>query len=134
MEIIIGFPPNIDAIDAVFQTKQKKGIIYTWGNKIYNPSGGELTSMLKAHENVHYTRQTNDVSKIEAWWDQYLVDVEFRLREELPAHRAEYVNFCQSHKDRNQRNLYLQAVAGRLSGPLYLNLISLSKAKQELLR
>lgn len=133
MKIVLADPPNIDAIDAVFQVRGKKGVIFTWGDTIYNPSGAVISAPLKAHEGVHYNRQTNDTPKIEAWWERYLRDLEFRLAEEFPAHKAEYQQYCQFERDRNRRMFALTQIAERLAGPLYGNMITVKRAK-ELLR
>lgn len=135
MIIVHAYPPNIDAIDAVFKVRGRKGVIFTYGEKIYVPDGGDVSPELRSHEGVHYSRQTNDVRKIEAWWDRYLVDPEFRLTEELPAHRAEYKQFRAAHRDPNARIRFLHQVAARLSGPLYGGLIkSQSHARRLILK
>lgn len=132
MKIAHCHPPNIDEIDAVFQVKGKPGVIYTWGDTIFVPDGGVVSPELLAHEFVHYICQTNDTAKIEAWWRSYLADPEFRVQEELPAHRAEYRQFCSTHGDRNQRARFLHVIAGRLSGPLYGGLISRIEARRRI--
>lgn len=133
MKIVVADPPNIDAIDAVFKVKGKKGVVFTWGDTIYNPTNAVIPPPLKAHEGVHYARQSNDTAKIEAWWERYLRDPEFRLAEEFPAHRAEYATYCQFERDRNRRMFALTQIAERLAGPLYGNMIDIKRAK-ELLR
>jgi hypothetical protein len=131
MKIVIAEPPMIDEIDAVFNIRGKP-VIFTWGGTIYNPQGIFITPELHAHEGVHYSRQTGDEAAIIKWWQRYLVDPEFRLAEELPAHRAEYKQFCALNKDRNARSKFLAAVSARLSGPLYNQLITFNKARQEI--
>jgi hypothetical protein len=128
MNVVTGYPPNIDAIDAVFNVRNKPGLLYCYGDTIYVPDGTPLTPELKAHEGVHYVRQT--ATSPEKWWNLYLTSPEFRLAEELPAHRAEYKQFCALNRDRNARSRALHAIAARLAGPLYLGLISFSKARQ----
>lgn len=129
MRVIKDYPPNIDLIDSFFHVKGKK-IIYTWGDIIYSPHPDfNITPELYVHEGVHCTRQTTDTSTIEAWWNRYLHDLEFRLNEELLAHKAEYREFCRKHADRNQQNSYLQLAAQRLAGPTYGEMLSVSKAR-----
>lgn len=120
-----------EEIDAVFHIANRP-VIFTWGDTIYDPMSVGVTPELKAHEGVHFSRQTNDPEKIRAWWQQYLVDPAFRLDEELPAHRAEYKTFRALHRDPNARIRALYHIAAKLSGPLYGNLISDSKARQYL--
>lgn len=130
MKIIRAYPPNIDAIDAVFHIRKVKGVIFTFGDTIYNPDGGDVSPELRAHEGVHFSRQTNEIAKIEAWWQRYLVDPEFRYNEEAPAHRAEYKAYCALHRDYNQRARFLHHVADRLAGPLYGGLVKPSEARR----
>lgn len=120
-----------DEIDAIFNVKGKP-VIFTWGDTIYNPAGIFITPELRAHEEVHFVRQTGDTPAIEAWWKRYLIDEEFRLAEELPAHRAEFQKFCQTHKDRNARNKFLTTIAARLAGPLYGGLLTLPQARTKI--
>lgn len=134
MKIIHGLPPMYDEIDAVFHVKGNKHVIFTWGDTIYVPGGGEVSPELRAHEGVHFSRQTNDPAKIRWWWDYYLRDPEFRFAEELPAHRAEYKLFKQLHKDRNSHIRALYHIAARLSGPLYGGIVSDVKARSLILK
>jgi hypothetical protein len=132
MKIVAARPPNFDAIAAVFPEARQRGVIFTFGDTLYNPAGGYVSAWLKAHEGVHYSRQTNHPPAIEQWWKRYLEDPEFRLAEEIPAHRAEWKAFASVHKDRNQRAAMLQSIARRLASPLYGELITFTKAKKEI--
>jgi hypothetical protein len=80
---------------------------------------------LIAHEEVHGQRQcvpngaiTRTIN-IERWWSAYLTDPEFRYREELAAHAAEYNMQAHHTRDRNDRAKLLMATARRLAAPLY---------------
>lgn len=133
MKIVVGRPPNFEQIAAVFPIARGPGAIFTFGDTIFSPGGEHLvTPELKAHEGVHYSRQTGDLTKIEAWWSRYLVDAEFRLAEELPAHRAEYRQFCAQHRDYNRRARFLHVIAARLAGPLYGGLITAAAARRSI--
>lgn len=129
MKIVHARPPMFDEIHAVFPMASKPGVIFTWGSTIYVPDGSYVSPQLRAHEGVHYQRQTDDTAKIEAWWQRYLIDVEFRLAEEVPAHRAEYFNFCATNADRNRRSRVLHTIADRLAGPLYGGLLKPAAAR-----
>jgi hypothetical protein len=134
MEIIMARPPNFDAIVKVFPEARNHGVIFSWGRRIYSPSSEYVSPQLKAHEAVHGQRQGDTETAILAWWGKYLTDPQFRLDEEVPAHRAEYQTFKQLNKDRNLQHRFLQGCAGRLSSALYGNMISLAEAKKLLLR
>lgn len=120
MIIRVQQPPIIDRIRATF-TVDGLGVIYAWGNVIYNPDNVYVSPELIAHEQIHSNRQ---MSNPLAWWERYLVDTGFRLQEELPAHHAEYVHFCRKNKDRNERSRHLTFVSKRLAAPLYGSLIT----------
>lgn len=128
MKIITKKPPNFDAIVAVFPSAAMPGVIFTFGNAIYNPSGAHICNALLAHEEVHARRQTTATAKIEAWWERYLVDGYFRIAEELPAHQAEFRAACGQIKDRNKRGMICVKIAQRLAGPLYGNMMTFSQA------
>jgi len=128
MKIVEEFPPIIDRIRDTFELKGRE--IFTWGDIIYNPSGVYIGNELFAHESVHEEQQGKNV---EEWWEKYLTDPAFRFTMELEAHSVEYAVYCDSHKDRNQRARYLQAVAQRLASPLYGSMVSTKIAKERIL-
>lgn len=126
------YPPMIDEIDREFDVRGKP-VIFCWGGIIYNPMGVVVTPELEAHEGVHSLRQGRKPGDIEAWWKEYIANPTFRLEEELPAHKAEYKKFCQSHQDRNARSRFLMTVASKLAAPLYGNLLSTRDAMRSIM-
>lgn len=139
MDIIVAKPPMWDEISKVFQIEGKP-VIFSWGRKIYNPAAVPIRPELLQHEAVHGERQINGQvngnaeESIREWWHQYLADAEFRLDEEVRAHRAEYRWLCsdQRLKDRNLREHALRNIAARLSAPLYGGMISYREARHAL--
>lgn len=129
MRVVVGPPPNIKEIAAVMPTA---GAIFCYGDTIYSPDGGRLPSTLHAHEAVHSWRQGKTDESIQAWWAQYLKDPQFRLAEEVPAHRAEYVEFCRLERDKEKRFRFLVQTALRLAGPLYGKLVTFAEAKKRI--
>ncbi len=125
MRVVIGRPPLFDLIDAKFNIA-KKGVVFAWGDTIFNPHNVAIPLHMMAHEAVHRDRQGAD---IEGWWRRYMDDAAFRLAEEIPAHRAEYASFCERHRDRNMRARLLHELAVRLSGELYGKMIAYCNAK-----
>ena len=75
MRIVYESPPLFDEISARFKLPPK-GVIFAWGDIIYNPSRIDIPHQLIAHEAVHSRRQDGDP---EGWWRRYLVDDVFRL-------------------------------------------------------
>lgn len=109
-------PPNFEAILAAFPDADKPGVIFAYGHDVYSPSGLSITPALLAHENVHQERQRKMTP--EKWWELYIADAEFRYREELLAHVAEFI-YQAPRLDRNQRAKLLMSTAQRLTAPLY---------------
>lgn len=123
--ILVERPPNFEQILKAFPNAGGDGVIFAFGDYIYNPSGKPIPEPLLRHESVHQSRQLKGTGAFgdfahgpEAWWTAYINDAEFRYREELLAHVAEYK--AQLHGiDRNQRAKLLTATAARLVAPLY---------------
>lgn len=132
MKIVVARPPNFDAIDAVFHVSKRRGVLFCYGDTIFNPDGVAVSEAIKAHEAVHSLRQAHDPA---AWWGRYLVDAEFRFNEELPAHDAEYRWHAeQMGISRNQRRVYLRMIATRLASSLYGNIVTVHRAKELILK
>lgn len=141
-EILIERPPIYDQIVAVFPEATSYGVIFSWGDKIYNPSDGPIPPPILAHEAIHGDRQLKPPQGLEVdspaqkdnwvqmWWEMYLFDPKFRLDEEVPAHIEEYKVYKQLVKDREQRARYLHRLALRLAGPLYNNMLPYMAARR----
>lgn len=129
IEIRKGWPPNIEKIRAVLPVSESN--IFAFGGKIYNPSGGELTSPLIEHEKVHF-RQQGWFPRL--WWWRFLRDPVFRLQQELEAHRAEYREFCRWEGNKRIRFQYLQGLGARMAAPMYGGMITAPAAMKEISR
>lgn len=112
-------PPNFDAIVAVFPHAKDPGILFAYGEDIYNPSDVAIPRALMEHEYRHCANQFTYEGGAEAWWARYLVDQEFRYQEELVAHVSEYVSLATSTNDRNLRAKLSMRTSQRLVAPLY---------------
>jgi len=121
------FPPNYKQIVKVFPAARGQNIIFTFGDTIYNPSRVRVPPALLAHEEVHSKRQGKNLDIVEQWWQQYLVDKQFRFDEELLAHEAELRWFMDSSL--REKRVALNYIARRLSSPMYGSMVSLKKAK-----
>lgn len=126
MKIIHEYPPLIEEIDRVFHVRGKS-ILYAWGDVIYNPMAAVVPGYLLAHEQAHGEEQG---SEVEGWWRRYLVDPEFRLQQEVIAHRAEYKYLASRAINRKDRRAALPYVAKKLSSPLYGRLVTAKKARE----
>ncbi len=131
MKIVHAAPPMLDEIDAAFHVRGKP-VIFAWGDTIYNPCYARVSPELLEHEKVHGGRQL--AQGVEAWWKCYIADPEFRLREEIPGHQAEYrALIANQPNDRNWHHRALMYVAGRLAAPLYGGLVTAEKARKLIL-
>lgn len=131
-QIKVGKPPNFLKIVTAFPKAQSASTIFAYGDTIY-VSHPEivLSRALVEHERVHLYRQAE--MGVEAWWDRYISDSEFRYKEELLAHRAEYLELTSREPDKRTRISRLNKVAKRLTLPLYKFGVSLEKAKEDIL-
>jgi len=109
-------PPNYDEIIKSFPLAAKqRSILFTYGDTIYNPDNVKLIPSLEAHEEIHSIRQQYFTP--EKWWETYIEDVDFRLYEELLAHRKEYE--AEHIYGRTHRRLMFKVIAKKLASPLY---------------
>ena len=122
--VVDTWPPNIEAIRAVLPVTDRN--IFAYDHVIFNPSGGKLPPELHAHELVHFGQQ--DEIGVEVWWDRFLAEPQFRLEQEIPAHKAEYHAYRLYHKDRNDHARMLRALGKRLSAPMYGGIITTNEA------
>lgn len=124
MNIIHGWPPNITAIRAAFPLQHD--VIFAWApDTVYAPGGGPISPALMAHERTHCRQQGTDP---EGWWARYIADPEFRLAQEVEAHRAEWRAFRNAGKSPKHRRRYLGEIATRLAAPLYGGLVTQADA------
>lgn len=132
MKIVVARPPNFDKISAAFPRAGDQGVLFAYGDTIFNPTNVAIPPQLLAHESVHEGQQVA-CGGPGGWWDRYIDDVEFRAAQELPAHCREYADYCSRVKDRNLRAKALHHIAARLSGPLYGGVMSFSEARAKML-
>lgn len=114
--ILIDRPPNFEQILAAFPGASGPGVIFSWEDRIFNPSGRPIPGPLVAHEELHGRRHVLAGGSLK-WWDKYIADPEFRYTEELLAHVAEMR--AQPCRDRNYHDRLLWNTANRLVAPLY---------------
>lgn len=139
MNIMRALPPNFAEIAEAFPEAKTivasgQGIFFCYGDTIFNPNGESIAPQIMAHEKVHSARQNGNPAE---WWVRYLTDKQFRLDEEIPAHRAEYaflrdklqMGRLQMKGFRSGLDFHLMMIAKRLSGPLYNNMLSLGAAR-----
>lgn len=129
--IIKAYPPNFTELTRHFPIKGVPGILYAYGDRIYNPSGVKVVPWILEHEKVHCTRQLLDEQHInvEEWWSDYIYNAPFRLEEEVLAHRKEW-SMTQDLISVRDRLHYLDMMVDRLSGPIYGNMVTRDEARR----
>lgn len=135
MKVVVDWPPNIDAIDAVFDVRAKiaagRGIAFCYGERIFHPTGAYIEPSILVHEATHAMQQS-EIGGPEEWWKRYLVDAKFRFEQEIDAHKNEYAQARLDLKFRAARRVRLREIAQRLSGPLYGRMISYDQAVRQI--
>jgi hypothetical protein len=120
MKIEARRPPNFDYIQAHFPNAENFGVIFAFGNTIYNPSGIKLPPSLVAHEATHSLQQ-EEIGGPEIWWGFYIEQSDWMIGQELDAYRIEYREHCNpiNKANRHSRHRMLCNCAERLASPLY---------------
>jgi len=126
MKIVCTYPPNIETIRQ--HLTPAPGMIFAYGDTLYNPDRGIINQDQIVHEEVHAAQHAAFPGGPAAWWVRYLTDKQFRLNEELQAYQYQYRWAEENIKDRNTRAKFLWAIASQLSHPAYGKLISHSDA------
>jgi hypothetical protein len=118
LKIEVAKPPLFDEIVKVFPKATEYGVIFAWGDTIFNPSGIGISNPLRCHEEIHGERQR--IKGVENWWQDYLTNQNFRYAEEVLSHIAEYrAQLPRCYGDRNRVAQLRMATARRLIAPLY---------------
>ena len=129
MKIKSRFPPNIEKIVERFG-KLPSNVVFTYGNILYAPllNPRAIPKDLMVHEKTHMKQQGDDP---EGWWNQYLNDDVFRLRQELEAYKNQCRFFKQNCKIKSKIPEFLEKIARDFSSEIYGNIISFDSALKE---
>ena len=127
MEIKTEFPPNYEEILKHLDVSSED-VVFTYGNVIYNPKNLTLADHLVVHERVHAKQQKE--MGVEAWWQKYFNNPEFRLQQEVEAYGAQY-RFVREAEDYTAatKKAFLTQLAFDLSGGIYGHIINYLKAE-----
>jgi hypothetical protein len=126
MKIVIDYPPNYDEIAKTFGIRGQTGIVFTYGDNLYNPENGFIPDHLMTHEETHQIQQNK--MGADKWWSQYLVDPEFRLQQELEAYQAQYEVLVTDY-DRAYRREALNQISKDLASNIYGHIVTKEEAK-----
>ena len=125
MKIVKGFPPNIAEINKKFKITDHT--VFTYGSELYNPIGLEISQDLLVHEETH-EQQQKDIG-VENWWNMYIENKGFRLKQEVEAYQNQY-KFLKKVLNRKGRFGALEMLADQLSSELYDSIINRREAKE----
>lgn len=128
MRVLHSEPPHRWLVELILGPLPDR-VIFAFGDRIYNPSGGTLTAALQAHEAVH-ARQQGRCPWI--WWFRYLLSPRFRLAQELEAHRAEW-GVARKTLPGPARRRYLRELSNRLASDMYGGLLTPGEAREAIL-
>ena len=126
MKIVESFPPNYAMIVTVLGVCENA--TYCYGSTIYNPYKKTIMSDVEIHEQVHMKQQGDN---IDAWWMKYLMDTDFRLRQEIAAYGTQY-SFIRKHMHGAMLQWGLNNMAEALSSSDYGNLLTSAEAKSKI--
>ena len=124
-QIQVDYPPNIETIKKHFDV-MSKDIVFTYGDTLYSPAGGDINKPLMAHENTH-SRQQEEMG-VSEWWDKYIEDKNFRIEQEVEAYKNQYVEYCKNKKNMAKRVMFLNDLAQDLSSSIYGNVVGFDEA------
>lgn len=114
--IVHGLPPIYNEIVAHGITPPETAV-YTYGDDIYIPSGGEPDAFLIRHEQTHVVQQSQIGARV--WWTQWIADLKFRVDQEVEAYQKQLRLFRTVRKDRNEQARFAFGLAQQMSGPMY---------------
>lgn len=123
MEILKGYPPNIETIKLAFDVTEDQ--LFPYGDKLYNPNDDEIAPDIMFHEQVHSEQQAGNP---EGWWHQYITDRDFRLSQEVEAYNKQ-LEFVKTEYNNKEVKGCLDELSDNLSSPLYK--LNISKHKAE---
>lgn len=119
MTIVIDRPPVWDEAHKHFKLDDSR-TVYTYGDRLYNPSGLDVSDDLLAHEATHADQQLEIEGGPAEWWRRYFADPKFRQEQELEAYQNQYTFYCfRVSRDRNARARFLNHIASAMSSSMY---------------
>lgn len=126
------YPPNYEEICSVIPAvRHQKGIVFTYGDTIYNPDKQMIEDHLECHEETHEKQQAK--IGIDEWWKKYLEDPKFRLEQEVEAYRAQYKMVSKVYGRASATEL-VKSIAKDLSGAMYGNILKYKEARKAIIK
>jgi len=125
-------PPHYFILKLIFGFDWERNIA-TLGDTIYVKIK-TLPDHLVEHEKTHLKQQR--YSKLYAvwWWIKYIVSKKFRYGQELEAYRNQWKCFILRGRSSQEKSLFMNKIAGDLSGKLYGNIVPYNIAVKEIMQ
>lgn len=113
-------PKLYDILHRKFGVKWEDGIAISYKDTVY--SKNPVQDDIRVHEQKHLDQQ-NDPQNIspDVWWNRYLTEDDFRLKQEVEAYRAqvEYLKVNHHKTTRNERRYMISKFAVDLCSGMY---------------
>lgn len=119
-------PPIYERLVRVFGIDWNDGIVITYGDTLHTKEGNNIPNDLVVHEKTH-TRQQEKIG-IMTWWEEYIANPEFRIKQEAEAYRNQWKFLISTEKNRERLFHKKLRLVDDLSGPIYGNVVSGSEA------
>jgi hypothetical protein len=116
MPIIFGKPPIFDRV-AKELGPEVVSAYFTWEGRIWSLSGTTPPPEIVAHEERH-VKQQESVGGSQSWWEMWLTDPDFRLRNEALAYGAQ-IAWLRAHRGGKEASRQLAWIASMLGGKDY---------------
>lgn len=117
-------PPNYYQI--ISALGEDKDAVFCYGDTIYNPNGRDITPDVEVHELVHSKQQGDNP---ESWYNFYINDPKFRLKQEVEAYGTQYL-FIKKYVKGKLLSFMKDKLAMALSSETYGNLVTYREAEK----
>lgn len=121
-------PSIYETLHKKFGVEWERGLIITYGETVY--CNYVLDAFKIAHEATHVKQQLSYTEGVVGWWDRYLIDIPFRLNQELEAYQNEVFAIKATFMKKQKKAQLINQVCKDLSSYIYGNIISYDEARR----
>jgi len=125
MKIKNELPPNYSEIISVLP--RDMNAVFCYGDTLYNPFNRKITPDVEVHEQVHSKQQGDSP---EMWYNKYLYDKDFRLRQEVEAYGTQYAFAKKFVRNKEILKWAKEKMVEALSSKAYGKLVTQKKARK----
>lgn len=117
-------PPIYERLVKAFGINWNRGVIIAYGDTIYCKR--KLTQAKIVHEKTHLKQQAG--MGVEAWWDKYIEDPQFRLLQEIEAYTNEIEWIKDNIYNMHERKALVDKIVLDLSSSMYGSIVTQEEA------